>query len=61
MSQEEVNKLLQTASQKMKSKGIYAVQYNNILEFVNTPMSATKIKEYKRQAKSKGIKVYANM
>lgn len=42
-------------------KGIYAIQRNNTLELVNWPMSATKIKDYRRQAKKQGIKVYANM
>ena len=42
-------------------KGIYAIQQNDTLEFVNWPMSSTKIKEYKREAKKQGIKVYANI
>ena len=41
-------------------KGIYAIQENDTLEIVNWPMSSTKIKEYKRQAKRRGIKVYEN-
>lgn len=53
-------KLLETARKQM-TLGIYAISYNNILEFVSWPMSTTQIKKYKRDAKSKGIKVYAKM
>lgn len=45
----------------MKSKGIYGIQNGNTLELVNYVMSATKIKEYRRNAKKQGIKVYANL
>ena len=59
MPMDQVQKLLEI-SQKSKRKGIYAIQYKNTLEFVNIDMSTTQLKEYLRQAKKQGIKVFYN-
>ena len=59
MPVDQVEKLLEVAKNS-KHKGIYALQYKNTVEFVSINMSTTQLKEYIRQAKKQGIKVYYN-